>query len=464
MDNRKTTIIKNTVLLGIGSFSTKLLSFIMVPLYTYYISPKEYGQVDIYITILSMLYIVISLQSIESSFRFIQDCKDEEDKSIALTNAFFISLVGILFFSLIMIIIEMRIDFEYTTIFILYTTTAIWYNLFLHTIRAMKQMVVFTAVGIVSTFIQFAANIYFVVSISLGNVSLLISPIITNIICLILLFYKTNILKYVNLNKVSISEIKRHLHYSLPLIPNSIGIWLMSSIGRIILLYYYGEEEVGLLAFTLKFPLLLESLSSIFFLAWQVSAISEYDSEDRDEFATDIFNQFSIFLLSTILVLLPMIKITIFYLMGESYIKSWIYVPIFLIGLIFHSFAQFFSMGFLGAKKTKGMFYSVAIANIVFLLIGFVLANSMKIMGIGIAYAIAELVYFLYIKNKVSPYLCIEINYKKHFVYFSCILGVIYCYYAFNVMFQLVPFIIGLVIIVISNKQLILRIVKATKK
>lgn len=357
MDNRKINLLKNTTILAIGNFSSKVLSFILVPLYTFYINPSDYGEVDIYTTILSMLYITVSLQSIESSFRFIQDCKTDREKTITFSNALTIALFGICIFSIIMLIIEIIINFKYTIIFIFYVSSSILANLCFHTLRGLNKMKLYAIMGVISTVINFTFNIIFIVGLGLGSVSLLLTPIITNIILIVTIIFLSNIRNYIDFNTVSLSVIKEHLKYSLPLIPNALGIWLMSSIGRFILLFYYGTTEVGLLAFALKFPLLLGTLNSIFFMAWQTSAISEYTSSDRDNFASDVFQQFSKLLLSAILIIMPLMKIVIFKVMGKSYVETWMYIPVFFIGVIFNSYAQFFSMGFFGAKKL--MIYSI---------------------------------------------------------------------------------------------------------
>ena len=100
MSIRKNDLIKNTTLLMIGNFSSKILSFVLVPLYTYYLIPTDYGKVDLDITILSMLYIVVSLQAVESSFRFIQDCKEPEDYKAVLSNSISITTFGVIIFEI----------------------------------------------------------------------------------------------------------------------------------------------------------------------------------------------------------------------------------------------------------------------------------------------------------------------------------------------------------------------------
>ena len=72
---------KNTGLLAIGQFGTKLLSFFLVPLYTYVLSTADYGTYDLMNTTVSLLVPILSLNICDSALRFPLD-KDVDRKQI----------------------------------------------------------------------------------------------------------------------------------------------------------------------------------------------------------------------------------------------------------------------------------------------------------------------------------------------------------------------------------------------
>ena len=49
--NQKKELIKNTLIISIGKFSTQLVSFLLLPLYTTLLTTSEYGQYDLLNTI-----------------------------------------------------------------------------------------------------------------------------------------------------------------------------------------------------------------------------------------------------------------------------------------------------------------------------------------------------------------------------------------------------------------------------
>ena len=50
MSQNRKDLFKHTIIIGIGTICTKFLSFIMIPLYTVWLSPEEYGEYDLIVS------------------------------------------------------------------------------------------------------------------------------------------------------------------------------------------------------------------------------------------------------------------------------------------------------------------------------------------------------------------------------------------------------------------------------
>ena len=73
---------KNTLVVTIGKISTQIITFLLLPIYTAVLSTEEYGIVDLLTTLVSLLLPIITLQMEQGIFRFLIDCrKNEEEKS-----------------------------------------------------------------------------------------------------------------------------------------------------------------------------------------------------------------------------------------------------------------------------------------------------------------------------------------------------------------------------------------------
>ena len=68
---------KNTAIYAIGNFGTKILSYVMVLVYSYYITPEELGYYDVVLTTISMIQPLVIFQLNDGVFRFLIESKKE---------------------------------------------------------------------------------------------------------------------------------------------------------------------------------------------------------------------------------------------------------------------------------------------------------------------------------------------------------------------------------------------------
>ena len=79
MKNKYSDLSKNVVLFTISSFGQKILAFLLVPLYTSFLSTQEYGIIDLVSTTVNLLIPVFSLNMAEGVMRFTLEDKENKD-------------------------------------------------------------------------------------------------------------------------------------------------------------------------------------------------------------------------------------------------------------------------------------------------------------------------------------------------------------------------------------------------
>ena len=84
-NNRTKYLIKNTAIFAINNIATKLIVFLLVPLYTHFLTTSEYGVVDLLFTISSVLVPIFTLNVSEAIYRFSMD-KDANNNKIISTS------------------------------------------------------------------------------------------------------------------------------------------------------------------------------------------------------------------------------------------------------------------------------------------------------------------------------------------------------------------------------------------
>ena len=92
----KRDLMKNTVIITIGKFSTQLVGFLLLPLYTSILSTEEYGSYDLLNTISIFLIPFITFLMEEAMFRFLIDAKTEKEKSEVISQTMCFSVISIL--------------------------------------------------------------------------------------------------------------------------------------------------------------------------------------------------------------------------------------------------------------------------------------------------------------------------------------------------------------------------------
>ena len=68
--SRYIDLIKNIGLFTLSNFAVKLVAFLLVPLYTYYLSTAEYGVTDMLTTTVNMLVPLATLSVADATLRF----------------------------------------------------------------------------------------------------------------------------------------------------------------------------------------------------------------------------------------------------------------------------------------------------------------------------------------------------------------------------------------------------------
>ena len=104
-NNSYKKLFSNTIVFAIGSFSSKILVFLLLPLYTAVLNPDQYSSVDLIIQIANLMLPVATLSISESIIRFGLDKK--YNKSSVFTTGLLITLMGMVLVSVAMPFLSM---------------------------------------------------------------------------------------------------------------------------------------------------------------------------------------------------------------------------------------------------------------------------------------------------------------------------------------------------------------------
>ena len=408
--NRTKKLFSNIAVFIVGNLGSKLISFLMVPLYTYYLTSGQFGTIDLLLTTINLCLPLVTLSLFDAVFRFTMDKRI--DSGEVLSTGFFSTIlfsgVSLLFFPLVKMFNVPHVGLFFLILFF----TAI-FTMFQNFTRAFGYSRVFATSGIINTFIFASVNIVLLVFFHGGVEAYLESYLIAIIVSIVYLVLKVKIWNKIKVNQYSYGLLKSMLHYSVPLIPNSLAWWFTNDSSRYFILAFVGVSANGMFAVANKIPTIINMFFTIFTQAWQISAIDEFESRDSSEYYSKVFRNLLQFLFILVGVLILVLKPGMRILFSLSYYDAWHYVPILLISVVFADISAFLGTVYLAAKKTISVFSTTVCGMIVNVTLSALLTPILGVYGAGVSMVVGFFVVILLRLHSIKKFVRIVMPWGK---------------------------------------------------
>jgi len=391
--NKYKKLAVNTVIFAIGSFSSKIFSLLLNNLYTRHISPAGFYTKTLLETMALFLLPVFTFSLTEAIVRYGLD--KNYDKKQVFTTASIISLSGLaamlLAVPLLRLIPFLRPIKGYTLLLGIYVCTSAIRSICSQFVRARGMVKLFALDGIITTFTLFIFNLIFIAGLELGVRGFMISTILSDACSAILLTLAAGLGRFFDISSFSRPLGKKMLSFSLPLIPTSI-MWIFTGFSDQIFIgnlksdhVQLGEDAAGIYSAAAKIPNLISMISTIFFQAWNMSAITENDSKDRDIFYAKVYSAYeSILFISAaglILLVKPISAILINYSTFPEYSRAYLYTPLLIAAAVFTCFDLFLSSIYTATQHTKNAFFTLILACIANIILNICIIPEWGIQG-----------------------------------------------------------------------------------
>lgn len=403
-------LFSNTIIFAVGSFSSKILVLLLVKVYTTYLSPEEMGINDVITQIANWLQPLVTLTVSEAIIRFGLDKAYNKIRVFTLGNI--ICFAGLAVLGIILPIVAVSgVADKYLSgyslllyVYIFSSSLKLVYSTF---VRALERVKLFAVNGILTTFFTLAGTLLFMIGFKMGNTGYLLSIIVSDLISVVFLTFRAKLWSYLNFKRIDRELLHTMLQYSIPLIPAQI-LWLITnSSDSFMTTHYLGSEANGILSASYKIPNLVATVYLMFGQAWNMSAILENDSEDRDKFYTNVFNlnQCLLYILAAgcLMIVQPLTSVWL----GESFQESVRYSPILIYSSIFSCFTTFLGSIYLASKETKRSMITSLFSGIINVGLNIILIPRIGLYGPPISTVVSYLVVFIirgYDSRKLVPF------------------------------------------------------------
>ncbi len=385
MDSPYKRLLNNTLIFAIGNFSAKLVSFLLVRLYSQTMSAELFGIADTLYTFSELMIPLLTFGLIEGVLRFALD--QNSDKAGILTSALKVTAVGVVVLAAVTPVLARVLPLyaPYVVYAVLLFAFSALRQIFAQFVRGSGGVKIFAVNGILSAVLLAVFNVLFLAVLHWGVSGYLVSAILSGALSCVHLFVSARLGRHIRLRERSGPLLRAMLLYSLPLVPNALSWWVISYSNRYILQILYSVAVSGLFAMVSKLPSIVSMLTGIFQQAWQMSSVQEYDKKERDAFYSGVFARYSALALSGGTVLIAICPILSTFLLKNEYYAGWIYAPFLIGAAVMTCFSSFFGAVYMAAKRSMNSLYTTLAGAAVSIAACLALAPGMGIQGASIA-------------------------------------------------------------------------------
>lgn len=396
--NKYKTLLGNIGLFGLNVFATKIISFVLVPLYTYYLNTADFGIQDMATLVISMLSSLATLCIADGVLRFMID--DKRNARGYATAGLIVMIAGCFVVMGLLPVTDLPIFGglgNYKWLFLMFYAVGCFQNLFSMMARALNRLKVITYASIASSLVTAIGSGLFIAFLHMGLTGFFYASILGGAVGALIYFFAGHLQSEFVWHDSNLLRLclKRMLPYSLPLIPNNI-LWLLNtSVNRFFITGFLGISASGMFAAASKIPNLLMIAYSVFQQAWTLSAFQEYRQEGLGVFYSKVYRLLDALLCigaSAIIMLSePLARL----LLQKEFFNSWPLIPLLIAGLYFNIIGSFWGSIYTTFMKTREIMTTTFAAAAVSIVLTWGLIHVCQLAGVAVALLVSNVVLWL---------------------------------------------------------------------
>lgn len=237
-DSKYGALSKNTLLFTINSFGSKVITFLLVPLYTNVLSTNDYGTADLMTSTAQLLIPLLTLNIQDAVLRFSLDKTKNPKKIISVgctINSIALCILGIVLYLLSYFGI-LSFGKEYIIfLFFSFAFGGIQNSMQMY-IKAIDNVKVLVYSGLASTFCSCLSNLLLLLVFKIGILGYLISNLVGHLVAIVIMFFSGKIYQDIRFT-TDRKLIKEMIVYSAPLAINSVAWWINTASDKYIITF-----------------------------------------------------------------------------------------------------------------------------------------------------------------------------------------------------------------------------------
>ena len=410
----------HTALYGVANIVRKIVGFLMLPIYTRYLTPEDYGAVELLMMVVVFMEVFLAMRMGQAIFRYYSLAEDLQEKKAVMSTAYIMALCTstVAFFVLFTnasTATEIFLgDTRYADLMAVIAALLILQALEdygLIYVRVHQRAELFLVLSVYKLIVSLSLNIYFIVFLELSVAGIVYSACIsTGLMAIFATFYTF----YYSGFSFSKSWLKKLVLFSYPLWLAAIGAVYSDSSVKYFLRVFSSMDDVGIYMLAIKFATLLVVIVwTPFTNIWHSLRYEVYEMPEPNKVFKAIFVGI-VFVLLVAGLGLSLFSDTLIRLMAdEAYWSAGGVVPILVMGVIVKSLTDFNNYGILINEKT-GIIAVGTYLNAFVATIGFVIFIPMIGMyGAAVVTLLGAIVQLFWIEWKSKKLYDMELPWRR---------------------------------------------------
>jgi O-antigen/teichoic acid export membrane protein len=283
---------KHSAIYGLGGLVSRILAVLLLPLYTRYLSPSDYGKVETLVALSTVAGIALRLGITSALFRFYFDSPEPERRRLVLRTSFWFTMTmasaglvaGVaLSPSISELLFGSPDDWELVAASFVNLWVNMNYEQLTSLFRLEERSTAFVSASLANIFLTVAATLVLVVPLDQGPLGVIVGNFVgTLLVYLALVGYRREQLG-LQFDRGLLREMNR---FGVPLMPTALFLWVTNFSDRFFLVKLADTTEVGLYSVGVRIASAMVLMLTAFRLAWPAFAYSiEDDREARRTYA-----------------------------------------------------------------------------------------------------------------------------------------------------------------------------------
>ncbi len=391
-------LFKHSAIYSFGNISGRIISFLLLPVYTRLLTTQEYGILAIITVFRSILQILVNLGSKSSVVKIFFEVDHKQERKEVISTGFY-SLLIISFSSILLLwFFREKLAFffidnpKFTYLFSFALLASFFYiikTIPLSVFRAQEKTVEYTIFAFLTLILGLLFNIVFVIVFRENIRGILKSAFLSEIIVFLLIlipFSKNLVLKF---KKKYLTQM---LTFGLPIVPSGLALWILTLLDRYFLKVFTSMDIVGIYSIGYKIASIMSMLVIVpFTMAWSPLMLKWYKEKNAKELYANVYKYFSVagFFLALIISLYS--KEIIQIMTTPAYYTAYRIVPFIVLSHLFHGFYMIFAAGCTFARKTFYFPIATGVAALMNTVLNILLIPYYQMMGAAVATVISYL-------------------------------------------------------------------------